>query len=712
MKVLLSNPPWFPDEGKRWGIRAGSRWPFTAASGCGYYPYPFLLGYATSYLQSRGIQAWMVDSILTRESMDSYFDRLRHFRFDYVVIETSTPSIDWDLKVARDIHSRGLGKVILTGPHATVFADDLVQHPYVHSVLKGSYEQNLHEALTTGRCGVFDYRHPDDIDSLPFPYRDSTAYRYEDRFPVSPPGPILQLWGSRGCPYRCVFCLWPPVMYQNRYASRSAGSILAEVRDVLGRLPRFTSLYFDDDTFNIGNGRMLEICRGLREIGIPWSAMCRADTTSIEIFEEMRASGCYAVKLGVESGCQELVDRCNKKLDLKTVEKAVQELKRMGMFVHLTFTFGLPGETIDTIKRTRAYYRRLQPNSSQESYCTPFPGTPFFRYLSETEKLGIHEWKQFDGARQSIVTDGGLAAEEIRELGKLRSQIFVWGRLLEQHMGPWLIRAASELGYTARGLDCLAPSQAAVNQLLQASPLDILLVDRGVNLSPDLLSRIKAKKILYYPDILPQPGQTDPHAEVRYAEFKTIAPLFDHVVLHDGASLPFLRAGGHENAVGHVILPFEPGLHRPLGLPKLHDVVFIGTPSPHRQAWLDHIGAKFPVFTPSAWGEEFVRVINQAKIVLNLHFTPLPNTEHRVIEAMACGSFVLTEPLSQHGIFEEGREIVTFCRANVIDLIEHFLDDEITRENIAAAGHEKVVQNYSALSQLRKILQLCGEIED
>ena len=708
MKVLLSNPPWFPEEGRRWGIRAGSRWPFTAPAGFEYYPYPFLLGHAASTLQSQGIDGRMVDSILTRESMASYMERLKHVGFDYVVIETSTPSIEWDLDIAEKIHSMG-SRVILAGPHATVFSEDLVSLPYIHSVLKGTYELNLLDAVNTGEPGVYDYKFPEDVDSLPFPHRDTTCYRYSDRFPVTPPGPSLQLWGSRGCPHRCVFCLWPPVMYQNRYMPRSPAAILQEVREVLGRLPRFTSLYFDDDTFNVGDRRMKELCTGLKEIGLPWAAMCRADTVSLETFEAMRDAGCYAVKLGVESGCQELVNRCNKKLDLKTVEKVVQGLKKMGVFVHLTFTFGLPGETRETIRETRSYFRRLKPDTAQESFCTPFPGTPFYELLKKSGQLGVENWSRFDGARSSIVAGSEIPSDELLRIGRLHTKLFVWGAMREQHMGPWLVRAAAKLGYVPVIIDCLGPSCDGMEGLFDSSPLDIFLVDKGSGLTPEILSRIKAKKILYYPDILPQPEGTNEHAELRYGEFSRIAPFFDHVVLHDGRSVPWLEQRGHKNISGRVVLPFGANLHRPLELPKLHDVTFIGLPSPYRLEWLDFIGRRVPVHNPTVWGEEFVRTVNQSRILLNLHYTPLLNTEHRIIETMACGGFVMSEALSWEGLFEDRKEIVFFDRKNVFDLLAFYLEHPEERAAVASAGHDRVKRDFETVMQLRKILELCGE---
>ena len=68
MAILFSNPPWWEGresrglfKKKRWrrGVRAGSRWPFTYLGRCepdnykarDYIPYPFFMGYATSFAQ-------------------------------------------------------------------------------------------------------------------------------------------------------------------------------------------------------------------------------------------------------------------------------------------------------------------------------------------------------------------------------------------------------------------------------------------------------------------------------------------------------------------------------------------------------------------------------------------------------------------------------------------------------------------------------------
>src|SRR5690606_9291034 len=97
----------------------------------------------------------------------------------------------------------------------------------------------------------------------------------------------------------------------------------------------YRCIYFDDDTFNLGNRHVLGMCEVMSRIGLPWSAMCRADTIKMDTWRAMKESGCFGVKLGFESGNQWVVDNIVKKnLDLERAREVVYELKRLGMTVH------------------------------------------------------------------------------------------------------------------------------------------------------------------------------------------------------------------------------------------------------------------------------------------------------------------------------------------------------------------------------------------
>lgn len=182
----------------------------------------------------------------------------------------------------------------------------------------------------------------------------------------------------------CAFCVWPAVMTGNDPDGTGKRSVrfyspdymTAFLSELVAKY-RLRSIYFDDDTFNLSNRHTLEMCAVMRKIGLPWSAMCRADTSTREVWREMRDSGCYGVKLGFESGNQHVVDNIvNKGLNLKEARETVIYLRTLGLAVHGTFTFGHPGETPAMQAETIAYRKSMPLTSYQESGTACIEGTP------------------------------------------------------------------------------------------------------------------------------------------------------------------------------------------------------------------------------------------------------------------------------------------------------------------------------------------------
>jgi radical SAM superfamily enzyme YgiQ (UPF0313 family) len=428
MKVLFSNPPWWeaPAEDGRWrcGVRAGSRWPFTYSSRHqspdhfkfgDYLPYPFFMGYAATYAQkATGADVKLRDSIALRESEEAYFAFLESERFDFIFIESATPSWAHDRRVIDEIARRmPHTQIVVTGPiasnHAEVLADSKVC-----ACIKGEYEKGSVKVLEGARGLVdFDLLSKADMNAAPFPYYDAImAHRYWDPNPRGQIAPHAQIWSSRGCPFKCIFCVWPATMTGNDPDGESPRTVRhytpeymeAFIRDIVGRYG-FKSIYFDDDTFNLGTRHVVAMCEVMSRIGLPWSAMCRADTIQLDTWKLMRDSGCFGVKIGIESGNQFVVDKIvNKHLDLDVAREVIHECKRLGMTVHGTFTYGLPGETREQMQDTRNFIDSLPFDSVQESGTAEIEGTPLHT-LRTKGKLGKYQGAQIDDG-YSRHTDG------------------------------------------------------------------------------------------------------------------------------------------------------------------------------------------------------------------------------------------------------------------------------------------------------------------
>src|ERR1035437_8001395 len=223
-------------KGVRYGVRAGSRWPWTVDYPHGGPPYPFFMGYAASNLQSHGYEVDLVDAVAEEEySYEGFLQAVRSRKPDIVVVECSTPTIDIDLWIARKIAS--FAEVALAGPHVSNETGPQIQaeNPHIRYLLKGEYVMSALEMARTRRAGMYESEVVKDLDSLPFPFRDyagATRY-YEPTMPT--PRPMLQIYSGKGCPFKCTFCMWPQVMYGGRVALRKPEKIAEEIRDAVSK---------------------------------------------------------------------------------------------------------------------------------------------------------------------------------------------------------------------------------------------------------------------------------------------------------------------------------------------------------------------------------------------------------------------------------------------------------------------------------------------
>jgi len=436
MKTLILNAPWAA--GNFYGVRAGSRWPHLEESAAtDYMPFPFFMGYAAAVLERAGKPVEIIDACAERLSDDSCLSRIKQTAPDLIAMESSTPTTEIDIAFARKLKEHFPNSLVaFCGANAMVcdpgFMRDLAD---VDFVFRGEYEMillELVEALEKGdgfnRIKGLMFRKPEgkiedngprpllrDIDSLPWPARHLfKMHLYSDR-PGGIPLPSLQLWSSRGCPFTCIFCVWPQIMYGgNRYRPRNPTDVVDELEYCLKKWP-FKSFYFDDDTFNVGKERILALTREIRtrKINLPWAVMARADLVDREILSAMKEAGMVAIKYGMESGVQELIDASGKRLQIEDVEKALRLSKELGIEVHLTFTFGLPGETKETVKQTIRKAIEMDPFSVQFSIATPFPGTEYFRALKVKGHILSEKWEQYSGSTGAVHRTDALSKDDL-----------------------------------------------------------------------------------------------------------------------------------------------------------------------------------------------------------------------------------------------------------------------------------------------------------
>ena len=100
-------------------------------------------------------------------------------------------------------------------------------------------------------------------------------------------------------------------------------------------------------------------------------------------------------------------------------------------------------------------------------------------------------------------------------------------------------------------------------------------------------------------------------------------------------------------------------------------------------------------------------IFGTSKINLNIALKGIEGgTAQRVIDIMGAGGFVLTNYCPETAeLFEEGKEIVMFrSPEELLEKTEYYLKHDKEREEIAKAGHEKVLNCYTYDRKLKELL--------
>ncbi|RLF16339.1 MAG: B12-binding domain-containing radical SAM protein [Thermoprotei archaeon] len=373
------------------------------------------LAYLAAVLEREGHKVWVIDSHpLGLESLKLLPLIAKSINPDVVGLTSTTFTINQAYEAAKAVKAALPDvKVLMGGPHVTFMDAEALSTGYVDAVIRGEGEETLLEVLSRieegrGLEGVkgVSYvsqrgaikREParpliEDLDSLPYPSYDHLPLEAYRSFGLKPTLPILT---SRGCPFRCKFCVsWK--IYQGRYRQRSPKNVVDEIEHHVERY-RVTDFSFVDDLFTLSKKRVKEICREIRSRGleISWGCSARVDTIDAELLREMRKAGCHTVYFGVESGSQRVLDSMGKGFSSSKTEEAFKLCKRLGLSTVASVILFWPDETREEVKETLRFVRRLDADLAQFCIATPFPGTDLFENLKARGMLKVLDWSKYD----------------------------------------------------------------------------------------------------------------------------------------------------------------------------------------------------------------------------------------------------------------------------------------------------------------------------
>ncbi len=313
----------------------------------------------------------------------------------------------------------------LGGPEVSFNAPEVLsRYPEVKGIMVGEGEVTFSEILQqyrrqeepdfSGVAGLYlksGYTAPreiTDLSSLPFLYRETETFANR----------IIYYESSRGCPYRCSYCL-------------SAIDKTVRFRDITlvkQELDFFlkagvSQVKFVDRTFNCGHEHAMEIWKYLQEKdnGITnFHFEIAADILrddEIELLQKMRP-GQVQLEIGVQSFNEDTLRAINRRMDKDRLIHVVSEIrKNRNIHQHLDLIAGLPYEDYESFGDSFDRVYAMEPDQLQLGFLKVLSGAPI---AEEAEKYGIVYTKQ---PPYEVLGTGWLSYGDVIRLKKIEEMV-------------------------------------------------------------------------------------------------------------------------------------------------------------------------------------------------------------------------------------------------------------------------------------------------
>ncbi|HWI20081.1 MAG TPA: radical SAM protein [Vicinamibacterales bacterium] len=283
--------------------------------------------------------------------------------------------------------------VTVGGPHVGIYSGVTLEHSGADSVIVGDGEIPffwLVNAVSNGYApkdlpglhfkehgvamGEQEFYIHGDLDTLPHPDRTMLPYKSYHSV-VAKSDYVTTMITSRGCPYKCTFC---KLSFQ-KVLSRSAADVVKELKAIAALGIKEVEVY--DDTFTWSKKRLIEICKGIVDEGLEldWAIRDRVSSPTPETMEWLARAGCRRIHFGIESGSNKTLKTIKKSIDTDQAIAAVALAKKHGIQVLTYFMLGLPGETVEDMRETIRFAKRLDPDYSTFSVTVPYAGTEMYQ---------------------------------------------------------------------------------------------------------------------------------------------------------------------------------------------------------------------------------------------------------------------------------------------------------------------------------------------
>lgn len=358
---------------------------------------PLGLAYVAGALEKAEFPVEILDNYLLEKPIEEVKVEIKQRAPEIVGITCSSSTYERCVETAKAVKDvLPCCKVVVGGPHPSYMPETMLQHEEIDYVVIGEGEQAMtrlatslsrnKEAREIANIPGLSYgkiRNPpkfiSDLDQVPFPSRHLLPMRmYDRKIPYLSTEPVDTMSIIRGCPYNCAYCetreLWGTTC-----RSFTPQRIVDEIGHMLENYGT-KGIYFVGDNFTINKKKTQELCEIIKKnkIDLKWICDTRPDLISRDLLKEMKLAGCQTIFFGVESGSPRILEKLNKKIDLKQIADSFELCREEGIQTAASFMLGIPGETLSDMNSTFKFAKQLNADWCQFNIYVACPGSKLY----------------------------------------------------------------------------------------------------------------------------------------------------------------------------------------------------------------------------------------------------------------------------------------------------------------------------------------------
>jgi radical SAM superfamily enzyme YgiQ (UPF0313 family) len=346
----------------------------------------------------------------------------------------------------------------LGGPEVTYDAELILkQYPVITGIMVGEGEQTYKELLeiyirshgrnrcdkkvdidiseelhqVKGLClhdGYTDVRELTDLTAIPFLYTEENIESFKNK--------IIYYESSRGCPYRCSYCL---SSIDKKVRLRDTSVVKRELQFFLDH--NIPQVKFVDRTFNCNHEHSMEIWKYIHEHdnGVTnFHFEISADILKedeIALLNKMRP-GLVQLEIGVQSVNQDTISAIQRVMNVERLEKIVNDIRSgNNIHQHLDLIAGLPYEDYDSFGKSFDSVYAMKPDQLQLGFLKVLKGSAMHE---KAEEYGI---RYTDTPPYEVLCTDWLSYDDVLRLKEVEEMVELYYNSSQYtHTLPFLVR--------------------------------------------------------------------------------------------------------------------------------------------------------------------------------------------------------------------------------------------------------------------------------